>query len=188
MSNYETEVQLYPELLRRLAAGERLASRQDETEKLAATALAVEALENQKTAQPKNGHDKEALVTELGIGALIGHAAPKIVRKLRGEPDVPETAAELMKSFRRILQEKEKAEAAKRMAVATGIGGAVAGGLAVKALDKDKKEAADKDDDKKDEKKKGAPPWVKDKEEKKEGADKTASPRAILDRIMMNFK
>lgn len=215
MSYMDEQVRLYPELLRRLASGERLASRQDENEKLAATALVVEALENEKKAsetssEPKDGHQKEALIAEMGVGALLAHYGPKVVRKLRGEPEVPETAAELLKNFRRIIQEKEKAESAKRMAIATGLGGAAIGALAVKALDKGEKKAAekvaekddecppekkdkkDKDDEKKDEKKKDAPPWVKDKKDKdedeKNSSAKTASSRALLSRLLKNFR
>jgi hypothetical protein len=134
----DKEIELYPELLRRLAAGERLASASDEAEKLGATMLAAEAIENEK-AKDAPAQEKTAIV-ELGIGAVLGAALKEpvksLIRKLRGEPVVPETAEELMKSFRKILEEREKTEAARRAAIVTGLLGAGAGALAVKALSK----------------------------------------------------
>lgn len=64
----DLEIRLYPELLRRMAAGERLASSGDEAEKLAATALVVEALESEKVAQP----DKAASLINPNVSVNIG--------------------------------------------------------------------------------------------------------------------
>jgi len=153
----DVEVQLYPELLRRLAAGERLASAGDEQEKIAATALVVEAIEHEKKAQnekPEKQIEKKALLPELlamGAGLALAGPAKKMIQTMRGEPAIPEQAQELMKSFRRILEERAAAESARRKLLLTGIGGAAAGALAVKALEKkeDSKAAEEKPSEKK---------------------------------------
>lgn len=143
------QVQAYPEILRRMAAGEKLSAASDDQEKLAAAMLVVEALENEKKAgaAPADGHEKKALVPELmggaALGALLKRPVGEAIKKMRGEPAIPEAAEELIKSFRKILEEREKAQAAKRMAVAAGLGGAAAGALAVKALDKGDKKSSD---------------------------------------------
>lgn len=147
---FNKEAELYPEILRRLAAGERLGTAADETEKMAAALLVAEALENEKAADAAPGEpaqEKIALV-ELGLGALLGGLAAgpvrRAIQKMRGEPDIPEHASQLLRSFREILEERQAAEAAKKKLLATGLIGAGAGALAAKALLGKKEEPAAK--------------------------------------------
>jgi hypothetical protein len=173
----DVQIQLYPELLRRMAAGEKLSSstESDDAEKLAATMLVAEAIENeQAAAEPQ---EKKAIL-EIGLGtaALVGLAAPKIkelVQKARGVPHMPETSAELTKSFRSLLEEQAKTQAAKRTAVGAAVGGAAVGALATKAVEK-----KDKDRDEKDS---SAPV------ESVKSAEGSPSARAVLDKLLKNF-
>src|SRR3990170_3966382 len=124
----DIQVELYPELLRRMAAGEQLPSTADDTEKTAATLLAVEAIENERAAeQPAPAQEKQAIV-ELGLGAALGAALKdpltRLMQHLQGKPAVPEAAGELIKSFRNILEERARTESARRSAVLAGLGGA----------------------------------------------------------------
>ena len=190
----DIQVELYPELLRRMAAGEQLPSTADDTEKTAATLLAVEAIENERAAeQPAPAQEKQAIV-ELGLGAALGAALKdpltRLMQHLQGKPAVPEAAGELIKSFRNILEERARTESARRSAVLAGLGGAAAGALAVKALEKKESAAAP------------APAAEKSAETPEaEKVDVTASnidetnadagtvgARALLDRILKNFR
>lgn len=205
MSDFiDVEVQLYPELLRRLAAGERLASSSDEAEKIAATALVVEAIENEKKAQEPApaAIEKQAIVGEValgltnlmpvsaGVGAGLLSAGPlkKLIQAARGKPAIPEETAEILKSFRSIVQERAATEAARRNAVLMGAAGVGAGALAMKALSKSKDESSKKES--------SAPAEVATK-----AADEVAAPaevakpeensvatRGILDKILKQLQ
>jgi hypothetical protein len=175
MSLLDEQVRVYPELLKRMAAGERLASDQGETEKLAATMLVVESIEKEqaaKKAEEKPEIKKEAIV-ELGIGAALGAALKgpvgRMVRRMRGEPQVPEEAAELLKGFRRIYEAREAERLAKRKVLGAAVGGAGLGVLATKALEKKDKAAATT-------------------EETKVADGNGPSARGLLTRIMKNFQ
>jgi hypothetical protein len=175
----DVQIQLYPELLRRMAAGEKLASTEsDESEKLAASMIVAEAIENERAAEAAEApaHQEKKAILEIGLGtaALLGLAAPKIkemVQKARGVPHMPETSAELTRSFRGLLEEQAKTQAAKRTAVGAALGGAAAGALATKALEK-------KDRDEKD----SAAAEI----ETVKNAD-APSARAVLDKLLKNF-
>jgi hypothetical protein len=178
----DVQVELYPELLRRLAAGEKFsAAVDDEGEKLAAVALVVEALENEIAAEAsgeKHSQEKTALIGALeglAAGALLAGPVSKGIKALRGEPQIPEHAQELLKSFRSIIESRRAEDIAKRRLGIAAVGGAAAGALAVKALSKkdDEKAAADESED--DEKKKKLEELrAKAKEER--GADKEVPP------------
>lgn len=178
----DVQVELYPELLRRLAAGEKFsAAVDDEGEKLAAVALVVEALENEIAAEAsgeKRPQEKTALIGALeglAAGALLAGPVSKGIKALRGEPQIPEHAQELLKSFRTILESRRAEDLAKRRLGMAAVGGAAAGALAVKALEKkdEAKAAADESED--DEKKKKLEELrAKAKEER--GADKEVPP------------
>lgn len=186
----DVQVDLYPTMLRRMAAGEHLASQQDDTEKLAATLLAAEAIEAERAAPAPI--EKSAIDIGLGtlaIGALAAGAAPavRLIKKIFAGPAVPEEGAELIQSFRKIIQSQQETEAMKRKMLMLGLGAAGAGALAVKALegrrqDKAAAHESDKDEEKseKDEKgeeksdKKNLPPWLQGKGDKKDD-DKSKS-------------
>lgn len=142
------QVELYPELLRRLASGERLASEADDTEKLAASLLVAEAIEAERAQEVAPEQEKNAIGVELGVGsglalgAALGGPLRRAIAKLRGEPAIPEQAAELMKSFRSIMDARSEADAARRKLLIAGAGGVAAGATAVKMLDSKKESKA----------------------------------------------
>ena len=166
----DVQVEMYPTILRGIASGEKIASDADEQEKIAATLLVAEALEEQKEPQ-----EKKALV-EAGLGAALGALAAgplkKAIQKLHGEPEVPEAAGELLKSFRKILESQEAAAKARRGAVLAGLGGEVLGAGAVKALEHKEEKAAE------------------DKSAEKEVpvSQDAKNARAVLDRLMKSFE
>lgn len=189
----DVQVELFPVLLRRLAAGERLASESDDTEKLAASLLVAEAIENQRTSsedetpaeQPRE--EKKAVLAELGVGALLGAAATKIkplIQKLRGTPEI-EGGGELIKSFRDIIRSQQEAQSAKRKLLLAGVGGAAVGALATKALEKKKESSATPVEEVK-----SADVAVSNIEEEKpieQKTPETKNARAVLDRLLKNF-
>lgn len=149
-TNLQTQVELYPQVLRRLAGGEHLASMQDEVEKLGATMLVVEALEKEAGNQA-NGHAKEAVdPISLILGGAVGAAAKSpIARALarrRGKEILPEYASEVLSAARKTMEAEQAARAARATAVAAGFGGAAGGALLTRALMK--KETAAKPDEK----------------------------------------
>lgn len=183
----DVQVEMYPTLLRRMAAGEHLASQQDDTEKLAATLLAAEAIEAEKAAQAPV--EKQAIDIGIGTLALGALAAPKIkelLNKLRGVPLVPEESSELIKSFRKIMEAQAETRAARGKMLAIGLGAAGAGALAIKALEGKKQdkvaahEESEKDEEKdeKGEEKKNLPPWLKGKSDKDEKSEKKEEPKS----------
>lgn len=193
----DVQVRCYPEILRRLAAGEKIASSSSEAEKLAATMLVVEALENEKRAQPAPVAEKKAVdvsLLTLGLGALALPQMKAIVQKLRGEPAVPEAAEQLLKSFRTIIDERAKAEVAKRTAVLAGLGGAAAGAAAVKLLDKskDEKSSSDKNGPVVEKKAEGETPADVSvpaaSQETQASASGSPGSRALLDKVLKNLQ
>lgn len=178
MSLLDEQVAVYPEVLRRMAAGERLASDQGENEKLAATMLVVEGMEKEraaaKQAEEKPAAEKKAIV-ELALGTALGAAlkgpASRLLKKMRGEPAVPEEAAELLKGFRRIYDAREAERLAKRQVFGAAVGGAGLGVLGMKALEKKEKAAAN-----------GST------EETKVAEANGSSARGLLSKIMKNFQ
>jgi hypothetical protein len=175
----DVQVELYPAILRRMAAGEHLASQQDDTEKLAATLLAAEAIEAERAAQAPV--EKKAIDMGLGtllLGSFAAGPIKKAINKALGNPELPTEGAELIASFRKIMQGQAEAESAKRKMLMIGLGAAGAGALAVKSLEGNQDKAAaderdekkeDKDEEKKDEKSdKKLPPWLQKKDEKSE--------------------
>lgn len=146
----DLQVQLYPDLLRRMASGEKLSSSpdKDEAEKIASTLLVAEAIENEKAAEEAHAHAapirKEgiALTTALLAGLAMPHVV-KGVKAMRGIPAVPESVEQLSKSFRTILEEQAATQAAKRKAVGAAVGGAAVGALATKAVENKKQEAVE---------------------------------------------
>jgi hypothetical protein len=179
----DVQINTYPELLRRMAAGEHLASQQDDTEKLAATLLAAEAIEAEQAAQAPI--EKKAIdISTAIIGGLAIAPLKKFFAHLQGSPVVPEEGAELIQAFRKIMQGQQETEALKRKMLMVGLGAAGAGALAVKALEgkRHDKSSSDKladhnvgdkkdDKDEKDEEKsdkKNLPPWLQGKGDKKD--------------------
>lgn len=189
----DIQIRSYPEILRRLAAGERIASAGDDVEKLAATALVVEAIENERAAEhiaPE--HSKEAVVPELAAGAALGavfkEPVRRMLRRARGLPEIPEQNLELLRGFRQIIEAKDEAASARRKTLLALAGGAAAGVVATKVLSK------------KDEKSSAAPAEAAKAAETPEPvaekkietpAEPEGSPvvnaRALLDRVMKNF-
>ena len=132
------QVDLYPQLLRRMAAGERLGSESDDTEKLAASLLVAEAIERDQ-AEPAPAIEKKAIGLEVGLGSMalgaaIGGPLKRAIQKLRGVAALPEGEAELVKSFRTIIEERAKTDAAKNKLMLGIGGGALAGAAAIKLL------------------------------------------------------
>jgi hypothetical protein len=174
----DVQVELYPTLLRRLAAGEHLASQQDDTEKLAATLLAAEAIEAEKAAQAPV--EKKAIDIGLSTLLMAPFALPAIKKALNkhlGNPELPTEGAELIQAFKKIMQGQAENEAMKRKMLMLGLGAAGAGALAVKALEgkKQDKAAADEKSEKEEKKEeaeekseKKLPPWLQGKSEKKD--------------------
>lgn len=200
--NTDLELTLYPELLRRLAAGERLVSDSASAEKLAATALVVEQMEAKLAEAPV---EKTAIVGEIAfglgsmmpittgmlVGAGIKEPVKRMIMKMRGEAAVPEQASELLKSFRSILEARKAEAAAKSKAIAAGLLGAAGGAAAIKLLEKKEDAGAAKA---------AAAEPVAEKAADlslvhasagpaKSEATKAAAPgaRALLERVMKNF-
>lgn len=187
----DVQIQLYPELLRRMASGEKLASAEDkeDAEKIASTLLVAEAIENEQAAEAASAPapiKKEgiALTTALLAGLAMPHVV-KGVKSMRGIPAVPESVEQLSKSFRTILEERAATEAAKRKAVGAAVGGAAVGALATKAVENKKHEAVDEAvrTERRREKSSSdetvvAPAKV---------ADEAIDARALLDKILKNF-
>lgn len=191
----DMQVRYYPEILRRMAAGEKLSIASDENEKLAAAMLVVEALENEKKAEAAPAQEKKAIDIGLGTLALMGVAAPtvvgaakKFITKVRGEPAIPESAEELIKSFRKIMEEREKVQATKRMAIAAGLGGAAAGALAVKALGRNEKKSSESN--RIEEAKLAEGEGTKEPEATEQSSAAPGSPnaRALLDKVLKNLQ
>ncbi len=179
----DVQIQLYPEILRRMAAGEKLSSKTEDTDKLAATLLVAEAIEKD-AAQPEPAVEKkaevkkEAIAEMLGgaaLGALLGPALKRGINKLRGVPALPEGEAELVKSFRSILDARAEADSAKRKLLLGVGGGALAGAAAAKLLEKkhESKEAV-------------APSNIEKATEQAPAQDKSA--RAVLGRLLKSFE
>ena len=196
----DMQVRVYPEILRRMAAGEKLSAASDENEKLAAAMLVAEALENEKKAEAPAGQEKKAIEVGLGTLGLLGLAAPtairagkKIMQKARGEATIPEEAGELLKSFRKLVEEREKTQAAKRMAIAAGLGGAAVGALATKALEKKEEQPATKkssESNRIEEAKLAEGEGAKEPEATEQSSTAPGSPnaRALLDKVLKNLQ
>lgn len=186
------QVQLYPEILRRMAAGEKLASTEtEETEKAAASLLVAEAIEEQRVQEQPI--EKKAIAEALlgaGLGAALGPALKRGINKLRGVPALPEGEQALMDSFKKILDAREEAAKAKSKLLLVGAGAAAAGALAHKALSKkDEKAAADIEEtatqDNADEKNDVAESNIAREEEKPiEQTPEQKNARAVLDRLL----
>lgn len=183
----DVQVQLYPEILRRMAAGEKLAGKSnDDTEKLAAALLVADAIEKD-AAEPEPEIEKKAVGLEIGLGslalgAMVGPALKRGIQKLRGIPALPEGEAELVKSFRSIIEARSEADAAKRKLMLGIGGGALAGAAAAKLLDKkqDSKAAAEPVAETK--KEAVAPSNTEKSTEKAPAKDKSA--HAVLGRLL----
>lgn len=185
----DVQIQLYPELLRRMASGEKLASSEDkeDAEKIASTLLVAEAIENEQAAEASAAHIKKEGI-EIGTALLAGLALPhakKMVSAARGIPNVPEDVAQISQSFRKILEEQAATQAAKRKAVGAAVGGAAVGALATKAVEGKKHEAVEEAvrTERRREKSSSdetvvAPAKV---------ADEAIDARALLDKILKNF-
>jgi hypothetical protein len=198
----DMQVRYYPEILRRMAAGEKLSTASGEEEKLAAAILVAEALENEKRAEadPSDGQEKKAIEVGLGTLSLLGLAVPtalragkKIIQKARGEAAIPEEAGELLKSFKKLVEEREKTQAAKRMAIAAGLGGAAVGALATKALEKKDEPSATKkssESNRIEEAKLAEGEGTKEPEATEQSSAAPGSPnaRALLDKVLKNLQ
>lgn len=185
------QVDLYPQLLRRMAAGERLGSEADETEKLAASLLVAEAIEKDQAeaSVEKTAEVKKEAIAELiaggALGALIGPALKRGIQKLRGVPALPEGEAELVKSFRSIIDARSEADAAKRKLLLGIGGGALAGAAAIKALDSKKEKAAAAPVAEK--KEAVAPSNIEVEKKSSEQSVVSQDARAVLGRLLKNF-
>lgn len=196
----DIQVQVYPEILRRMAAGEKLSAASDENEKLAAAMLVAEALENEKKAEAAPAQEKKAIDIGLGTLALLGLATPtvaggvkKLITQARGEPVIPEAAGEILKSFRKIIEEREKADVAKRMAIAAGLGGVAAGAIAAKALSKDDKGEKKSSESNRIEGAKlaegeGTEAKEPEAQEQSSPAPGSVNARALLDKVLKNLQ
>lgn len=91
----DVQVELYPAILRRLAAGERLSESGDETERLAASLLVADAIEK-NAGDAKPVVEKKADVAESNIEQeeKVEEPAPKA-----SSPSARATLDRLMKSF-----------------------------------------------------------------------------------------
>lgn len=88
----DVQIQLYPELLRRMASGEKLASSEDkdDAEKIASTLLVAEAIENEQAAEAAPAPIKKEGIA-IGTALLAGLALPhvkKMVSAARGRKSV----------------------------------------------------------------------------------------------------
>lgn len=211
-SALDIQVELYPQVLRRLAAGEHLASMQDDLEKIGAISLIVEALEKEAKNQPVNGNGAVNGATKEAIdpiSAIVGGAAGAALKgpigrgiaKLRGKA-VPESE-EIFSLVRKTLQEEEKARAARTKMIAAGAAGLGLGALATKALTKEPKAAESKEPQKKEGQFVQDPPlevFNTSRPDVPPATEKVTAPaippvsnqatqaRAVLDRIMKNFQ